>query len=175
VSTASEATPAAGRGETDVGDAAAGLTGTAAATEPFERVARAFKAAMAAVRRLRGRETHLAGELSYAQYSLLFSLASEGQVSVRDLAQAADLTPATVTQMLDALEVAGLVRRTRAEDDRRVVLTALTERGVQLVGERRARYEPRLRAALAQFSDGELLTAAAVLEALAAHFKALGE
>ena len=38
---------------------------------------RSFKAAMAAVRRLRGRESQRPGELSYAQYSLLFGLATE--------------------------------------------------------------------------------------------------
>ena len=39
-----------------------------------EQMARSFKGAMAAVRRLRGRESHRPGELSDAQYSLLFCL-----------------------------------------------------------------------------------------------------
>ena len=39
---------------------------TAVDVEPAERLARSFKAAMAAVRRLRGRETHRTGELSDA-------------------------------------------------------------------------------------------------------------
>ena len=39
-----------------------------------EQVARSFKGSMAAVRRLRGRESHRPGELSDAQYSLLFGL-----------------------------------------------------------------------------------------------------
>ena len=42
--------------------------------KPDEQLARSFKAAMAAVRRLRGRETHRPGELSDAQYSLLFCM-----------------------------------------------------------------------------------------------------
>ena len=39
-----------------------------------------------------------------------------------------------------------------------------------MIEERRARQEPRWRAALSEFSDEELLTAAAVLERIAAVF-----
>jgi DNA-binding MarR family transcriptional regulator len=140
---------------------------------PHEQLGQAFKAAMAAVRRLRGRETHRPGGLSNAQYSLLFGLAGQcGEMSSRDLAAAADLTPATVTQMLDSLAAAGLVERTRSERDKRVVLTTLTERGQGLIDEHRARVEPRWRASLEGFSDADLLTAAAVLRRLAAYFEA---
>jgi DNA-binding MarR family transcriptional regulator len=135
----------------------------------LEDVGRAFKAAMAAVRRVRGRETHRPGELSFAQYGLLFGLA-DGALSARELAQAADLAPGTVTEMLDALAAAGLVERVRSRDDKRVVLSSLTERGRALVEARRARYEPRWRAALAEFSEAELMTAAAVLRRLAEMF-----
>ena len=40
-----------------------------------------FKTAMAAVRRLRGRDTHRPDEVSYAQCSLLFGLAEGGEIS----------------------------------------------------------------------------------------------
>jgi DNA-binding MarR family transcriptional regulator len=162
-------------GQARADNAAAGLAGPAASPEPFEQLGSSFKAAMAAVRRLRGRETHRPDELSFAQYGLLFSLASENELSVRDLADAAALTPATATQMLDALAAAGLVRRTRSTADKRIVLTALTERGRALVRERRTRSERRWRAALAEFSDEQLLSAAAVLDRLAAYFDALGD
>ena len=109
--------------------AAAGLAGPAAAPEPHEQLGRSFKAAMASVRRLRGRETHHPEELSYAQYGLLFSLSGADQMSARDLADAAALIPGTATQMLDGLEAAGLVRRIRSADDKRVVLISLTDRG----------------------------------------------
>jgi hypothetical protein len=46
----------------------------------------------------------------------------------------------------------------------------LTERGQQLVDERRARYEGRWRAALSAFGDDELRAAAAVLDGLAQLF-----
>ena len=93
--------------------------------------------------------------------------------SARELAEHADLTPATVAQMLEHLEAAGLVKRTRSEQDRRVVLSVLTERGAAVVAERHAQMEPRWRAALAEFSDDELSAAARVLDRLADYFDAL--
>jgi DNA-binding MarR family transcriptional regulator len=147
----------------------------AAALEPHELLGHAFKRALASVRRLRGRETHHPDELSNAQYGLLFSLAVAPEMSARDLADAAGVTPATVTPMLDALAAAGLVRRRRCATDKRVVLTALTELGHTRIQEHRARVEPLWRAALAGFSDAELITAATVLDRLAAHFDELAE
>jgi DNA-binding MarR family transcriptional regulator len=135
-------------------------------TEALEDLGRSFQGVMGAVRRLRGRETHRPGELSFAQYSLLFGLGDGGELSVRELALTADLAPATVTQMLDSLEAAGLVDRVRSERDRRVVLISLTERGAELVAARRARFEPLWRAALAEFGEDALRTAAAVLDHL---------
>ena len=140
-----------------------------------EQVARSFKRAMAAVRRLRGRETHRPGELTDAQYGLLFCLRDQAQMSVRDLAYAADLSPASVTEMLDGLAAAGLVDRQRSDRDRRVVHTSLTDSGRGLVEERRARFEPRFRAALEPFSENELVVAAAVLERLRDLFEEIAD
>jgi DNA-binding MarR family transcriptional regulator len=142
---------------------------------PHAQLGVAFKRAMVAVRRLRGRETHRSEQLSYAQYGLLFSLAGMCERSARDLAEHADLAPATVDQMLESLEAQGLVKRTRSEKDRRVVLSSLTERGEQLVAERHAQMEPRWRAALDEFDDTELIVAALVVDRLADYFDALLE
>ena len=140
-----------------------------------DELGRAFKAVTAALRRLRGRETHRPGDLSYAQYSLMFSLAEGSELPAGELACAADLSPATVTQMLDGLANAGLVRRVRSERDKRVVLVSLTDRGRDVVDARRALLEPRWRAALAGFGDDELRTAAAVLGQLRTMFDELAE
>jgi DNA-binding MarR family transcriptional regulator len=129
----------------------------------LEQLSRSFKATFAAVRRLRGRETHHPGELSHAQYGLLFGLAAASQMSTGELAIAADLSPATVTQMLESLAAAGLVERTRSDRDKRVVLTSLTRRGADLVAARRTEHDQRWRRALDGFDDAQLLTAAAVL------------
>lgn len=140
---------------------------------PAGQLGLAFKRAMVAVRKLRGRETHRSGQISYAQFGLLFGLAGTDELSARELAEQADLTPGTVTQMLDYLEAAGLVKRTRSKQDRRIVLSSLTERGADVVAARRAQMEPRWQAALAEFSDRELTAAARVLDRLADYFDAL--
>ncbi len=140
---------------------------------PTGRLGLAFKRSMVAVRKLRGRETHRPGQISYAQYGLLFGLAEMCERSARELAEQADLSPATVAQMLEHLEAAGLVTRIRSEHDRRVVLSALTDRGATVVAERRAHMEPRWQAALTEFSDAELDAATKVLNRLADYFDGL--
>jgi DNA-binding MarR family transcriptional regulator len=127
---------------------------------------RAWKGALAAMRRMRSRETHHPGELSYAQYGLLFALSDNEPRSTRELALAADVSPATATEMLDSLAATGLVERNRSAADKRIVLTTLTKRGNALVEERRAEFEPRWMAAFGEFSDEELATTARVLDAM---------
>ena len=142
---------------------------------PHGQLGLAFKRAMVAVRKLRGRETHRPGQISYAQYGLLFGLAGSSACSARELAEHADLTPATVTQMLEHLEASGLVTRTRSDQDRRVVLSALTPKGAEVVTQRQSQMEPRWRAALVDFDAEELQTAARVLNRLADYFDAMLE
>jgi DNA-binding MarR family transcriptional regulator len=137
------------------------------------RLGLAFKRAMVAVRRLRGRETQRSGPISYAQYGLLHGLAGACNVSARQLAEQTDLSPPTVAQMLEHLESAGLVRRTRSDQDRRVVISVLTERGAELVSERQRRLDEHWQGALASFSEQELITAAAVIEQIASVFESL--
>ena len=148
---------------------------TRVASEVMADLGRAFKGTMAAMRRLRGRETHHAGELTYAQYGLLFALSDGEARSSRELALAADVSPATAAEMLDGLAAGGLVERERSLDDKRIVLTSLTHRGQALVEQRRATYEPRWRAALAEFSQDELISATRVLDALRGMFDELAE
>jgi DNA-binding MarR family transcriptional regulator len=139
-------------------------------SEAAAELSAAFKGLMGAFRRMRSRETRRHGELSDAQYGLLYGLRDHEELSSGELAYMADLSPATVTEMLDGLAAAGLVRRVRSDKDRRVVLTSLTERGHALVEERHARMAPRWYAAIDEFSNEELRTAAAVLARMRAMF-----
>jgi DNA-binding MarR family transcriptional regulator len=144
----------------------------AAALEDFGR---AFRALSAAMRRLQGRDTHRPDGLSFAQYKLLFELYHLGDVTAGELAAAAALAPASASQMLDNLAGLGLIERVRSEQDRRNVVIRLTKQGTKQVAARRKEIEPLWNAALAEFSDSELQSAAAVLERLRAMFEELAE
>ncbi len=139
-----------------------------------DQVGDAFKRVLGSVRRLRGRDTHRLGGLSYAQAGLLFKLSDHDKLPARELAVAADLSPATVTEMLDALAAAGLVERERSEHDKRIVMSSLTENGATLVGEYKLMWEARWSEALAEFDDAQLRTASAVLDRLQAMFDSVG-
>ncbi len=173
--TGSAAGGGARRARRSAGGGDGGMSATTAA--PDRRAATAladsFKTLMGAVRRLRGRETHSHDGLSNAQFQLLFGLREGKLLSGSELACVAGLSPATTTQMLDGLEAAGLVVRERSLQDRRRVMTSLTERGHALVEQRHARFAPMWRQALAGFSDDELATAGAVMDKLGELFDQL--
>jgi DNA-binding MarR family transcriptional regulator len=129
-----------------------------------------FRAVMASIRRLKGRDTHRPGEVSFAQFHLLFALVEHDELATTQLATAAELSPATATQLLDGLETMGLVQRSRSTSDRRVVTCSLTDRGRTLITEKRARWEGYFRRELASFSAKEIATAAAVLDRMRAMY-----
>jgi len=146
---------------------------TRGTAQAMEALAQSFKRATAAARRLRGRETQKPGGLSHAQYQVLFELLRRGELPAGGLAAVADVSPASMTQMLDRLADAGLVERVRSEEDRRIVGARLTDAGREACEERRAALEPLWREMLTGFSATELHTAAAVLDRLTALYERL--
>lgn len=131
----------------------------------------AFRRLFRAVSRMRGRDTHLAGgELSHAQFELLIELDERGELSAGELALAARISPASVTQMLDGLVESGHVARTRSDSDRRVVLATLTELGRARVEAKREAWKERWERALADVSPREMKAATKVLERLGEMF-----
>lgn len=128
----------------------------------FRRVFRSFN-------RLRGRDTHLGGsELSHAQFELLIELFERGALPAGELAAAARLTPATVTQMLDHLAEQGHVERVRSETDRRVVVSRLTPQGRRKIEAKREAWQRLWENALTGVDVEELRAATHVLERLGA-------
>jgi DNA-binding MarR family transcriptional regulator len=106
------------------------------------------------------------GRLTAPQVNLLGPLSELGPMSSGQLAEAAGLTPATATHMLDQLAVAGIVQRERQEHDKRVVITSLTEEGSRMLGERLEEMGAAWAAALEQFDSEQLSSAAEVMEAI---------
>ncbi len=127
----------------------------------------AFRQVFRAALRLRGRDTHLPGtELTHAQFELLIELSDRGPLSAGELATAAQLAPATVTQMLDHLADTGHVERSRSESDRRVVVSSLTTRGRREIEAKRERYRRLWEEALADLQPAELRAATRALTCL---------
>ena len=133
---------------------------------PSERDRRNADAVRAAARLAKVAGTALAeGDMTLAQYRVLVFL-DAGARPATQVAQLLDVTPPTVTSLVDALESRGLVARSADPDDRRRVVCSLTpagrralQRGDVLVGERLGRLLDRL-------APGEAEQAVAGLEAL---------
>lgn len=68
------------------------------------------------------------------QLACLRQVARSGPVSAGKLARAVSLRPATLSGILDRLEVQAWIRRDRTADDRRLVVVSLTPAGNRLVG-----------------------------------------
>jgi DNA-binding MarR family transcriptional regulator len=129
----------------------------------------AFRRVFRSANRLRGRDTHLCpSELSHAQYELLIELDERGELPAGELAEAARLTPASVTQMLDHLAAHGHVERVRSKTDRRVVVSRLTAQGRGQIEVKRAIWKRRWKDALEGLQVEDLRAAKRVLERLGA-------
>ena len=138
----------------------------------LRELGQAFRRLLRTVNRMRGRDTHLGGdELSHAHFELLVELLERGELPAGELAAAASLTPATVTQMLDHLAACGHVERARSETDRRVVVSRLTPEGARRIQARREAWRERWEKALADLPAEDLQAATRVLERLGAMFE----
>ena len=115
-----------------------------------------------AERRLRGRD-HAPGELTHAHMRSLHALGEQGELTAGQLAKSADLNPASVTAMLDHLEEAGIVARSRSTTDRRVTIVSLTPKGRTLLADKSATWRAMWRERLEGYSDDELEVAARVV------------
>ena len=141
---------------------------TRSKTAALEDLRLALGELFGAQRRLRGRDAANKDSLTHAQMHLLGVLFDKGgELAASRLAACAELTPTTVTQMVDPLEKHGLVERVRSAEDRRVVFVRLTAAGREAVERKRAVYEERWRELLADAGPEELDQAADVLRRVA--------
>ncbi|HTU27822.1 MAG TPA: MarR family transcriptional regulator [Solirubrobacteraceae bacterium] len=122
--------------------------------EPLDGLRDAIAQMFAAERRLRSRES-APGELTHAHIRSLRAL-SEGPLTAGQLARSAELNPASVTAMLDHLEEAGIVERTRSTTDRRVCNVALTDSGRKLLSDKTERWRAMWADRLGAYSEAEL-------------------
>jgi len=94
-------------------------------------------------------------ELPSAQMRVCSFLLGFGESSISEVAEELGVSASAATQIADRLEKTGLVERISGATDRRVKLLRLTDRGVQMMEERRARRIERTTAALRVMSPVE--------------------
>jgi len=146
-----------------------GAAPTSEKTEAVVALRSAFRDFARALMRMRGRDTHIApGELTTAQYELLAHLSERGACSAAQLACAAELSAPSVAGQLDHLAAGGYVERERSADDRRIVVSTLTDEGRRAIERKRRHWDGRWKCALDGLDDREIEAAATVLGRLAA-------
>jgi DNA-binding MarR family transcriptional regulator len=142
----------------------AGASATKApARESIEQLRLALSQLLAADRRLRSRDHHRPGQLTYAQVRSLVALGKEREMTAGQLARSADLNPASVTAMLDQLEDAGIVERRRSTEDRRVCNVSLTPEGWKLLEQKLGGWQNLWEDHLSELNDREIETAERVI------------
>jgi len=97
-------------------------------------------ALMAVARQLRERsaETLAPWDITPAHLRALRTLARHGTMRLSELSDRLQIAPRTATEVVDALQARGLVRRRADPADRRAILVEVTERGAGMLAEIRA-------------------------------------
>jgi DNA-binding MarR family transcriptional regulator len=93
--------------------------------------------------------------LAPARLAALSVLVFGGAMSLNELARAEQVRPPTMSRIVDALEAAGLARRTANQQDRRAVVIQATEKGAAILWEGRKRRVKFLARHLSRLSDAE--------------------
>jgi DNA-binding MarR family transcriptional regulator len=93
--------------------------------------------------------------LAPARLSALSVLVFGGAMSLNELARAEQVRPPTMSRIVDALEAAGLARRTANQQDRRAVVIQATEKGAAILWQGRKRRVKFLARHLSRLSDAE--------------------
>ena len=143
--------------------------------EALDALRVAFVELLGAERRLRGREGQRPGELSLSHYRMLTFLLDSPRLPAGRLAAAADLAPASATQMLDLLEKRGMVARERDPQDRRVVVVTLTPEGRRLTQDRRAEFRALWAEVMHDLDEEQLALGVDVLERVSRLLELLAE
>lgn len=145
------------------GAEAAPSTATGSSRATVEELRRSLARMAGAERRLRSRDHAHTGEVTHAQLRSIAALGRENEMTVGEIARSADLTPATVTGIIDQLEAANIVQRTRSTQDRRVCNVSLTPVGWSLLEETLTKWQTIWEHELADVTEEEIATAVRVI------------
>lgn len=122
-----------------------------------------------------GAEMQAAGGLSLRWYDVLVHLEEAGEgVPMNEVAARILASKSGLTRVIDGMEKAGLVRRERTEDDRRVVLVHATEEGLAaLRASRRVHRDGILRHFSAHLDEADHEALRVALEKVRTHVRPL--
>jgi DNA-binding MarR family transcriptional regulator len=97
------------------------------------------------------------GEVNHSQVIFLFMIHHKGEIKTSEISEHFGVTSGAATGIADKLENLGLIERRRSQTDRRVVTLGLTEKGRQLVLEKKQEHVELYQYILQDFSEEELL------------------
>jgi MarR family transcriptional regulator, 2-MHQ and catechol-resistance regulon repressor len=131
------------------------------ALDAYVKLLRASRAVLARV------EPRLAeAALTTTQFGVLEAILHKGPLSQRDLSRKVLTSPGNMTDLIDKLEVRGLVRRVRQKADRRAMWVELTAEGRALIEPLFAAHAGDIDAAMAGLDGSELRQLGALLRKL---------
>ncbi|HEY2114806.1 MAG TPA: MarR family transcriptional regulator [Candidatus Angelobacter sp.] len=114
---------------------------------------RLHSAAIHLLRQVRAEDA--ATGIAPARLSALSVLVFGGAMSLNDLARAEQVRPPTMSRIVDALESAGLARRTVNPQDRRAIVIEATQKGTAILWQGRKRRVKFLAKRLSHLSEAE--------------------
>ncbi len=133
--------------------------------DDLELVARLRLAVARLNRQLRAQS---ANDLTLSMQSALFTVTSEGPLTLGALALREQVAPSMITKLLDRLERDGFVERTAHATDKRIKYVTATELGHQRTQQIRSRREAWLATRVASLDPVEIAALAASIDVLEA-------
>lgn len=118
---------------------------------------------------IHSRALHRQHAITAPQLVVLREIQKNGkEISVGKLAKRVSLSNATLTSLVDRLEQAGHVQRSRNEKDRRQIFLTLTDKGLEIVKKSPPLFQERFLHFLDDMDEGEQIKVRSVLSKLAA-------
>ncbi|MDM5249650.1 MULTISPECIES: MarR family transcriptional regulator [unclassified Lysinibacillus] len=126
---------------------------------------------IAAIVKQKGREIVSQYMITPPQFVALQWLEELGDITIGDLSNRLYLAFSTTTDLVDRMEKNELVKRVRDENDRRVVVVHLLEKGERIIQEVIEKRQQYLQEKLVGFNEQEVAQLSSYLEKLHVHMK----
>ncbi|AHN22809.1 MarR family winged helix-turn-helix transcriptional regulator [Lysinibacillus varians] len=126
---------------------------------------------IAAIVKQKGREIVSQYTITPPQFVALQWLEELGDITIGDLSNRLYLAFSTTTDLVDRMEKNELVKRVRDENDRRVVVVHLLEKGERIIQEVIEKRQQYLQEMLVGFTEQEVAQLSSYLQKLHVHMK----